>query len=51
MFYTQLVTFTEDEEYTCKATTDSKEAQNLLEHGFIYQLTTPDGLMLFKKRK
>jgi integrase len=51
MFYTQLVTFTEDEEYTTKATTDSKEAQSLLDHNFTYQLTTPDGIMLFRKRK
>ena len=51
MFYTQLITFNNEEEYTCKATTDSKEAQDLLEYGFQYQLTTPDGLMLFRKRK
>src|SRR4030065_682518 len=37
MFYTQLITFTEDEEYTTKATTDSKEAQSLLDHNFTYQ--------------
>ncbi len=51
MFYTQLITFAEDEEYTTKATTDNKEAQDLLDHGFTYQLTTPDGTMLFRKRK
>jgi site-specific recombinase XerD len=51
MFYTQLITFTEDDEYTCKATTDNKEAQDLIEHGFQYVLTTPNGLMMFRKRK
>ena len=51
MFYTQLITFTEDEEYTCKATNNTKEAQDLVEHGFAYIATTPDNLMLFRKRK
>jgi site-specific recombinase XerD len=51
MFYTQLITFDQDDEYTCKATTDNKEAQDLIEHGFQYVLTTPNGLMLFRKRK
>jgi integrase/recombinase XerD len=51
MFYTQLITFNQDDEYTCKATTDNKEAQDLIEHGFQYILTTPNGLMMFRKRK
>jgi len=51
MFYTQLVNFDEEEEYTCKTATNSKEAQDLVEHGFTYIATTPDALMLFRKRK
>jgi integrase len=50
MFYTQLVTFNE-EEYTCRTATNAKEAQDLVEHGFAYVATTPDNLMLFRKRK
>ncbi len=51
MFYTQLVTFNEEEEYTCRTATNAKEAQELVEHGFVYVATTPDNLMLFRKRK
>jgi integrase len=39
------------EEYTCKATANNDEASQLIENGFEYVLTTPDGLMLFRKRK
>ncbi|MBA7494979.1 hypothetical protein ES702_05558 [subsurface metagenome] len=49
--YIQLQNNQEDEEYTCKATTNDKEATQLLENGFNYKLTTPNGLMLFRKRK
>jgi integrase len=34
MFYTQLITFTEDDEYTCKTASNIKEATDLIEHGF-----------------
>ena len=51
LIYTQLLKINEEEEYTCKATTNTKEAQDLIEAGFTYILTTPDQLMLFKKRK
>ena len=50
LIYTQLLETTEDE-WTCKATANTKEAQDLIEHGFTYILTTPDKLMLFRKRK
>jgi integrase len=36
MFYTQLITFTEDDEYTCRTATDVKEATQLIEAGFEY---------------
>ena len=39
------------EEYACKTATNAKEATNLIENGFQYVTTTPDALMLFKKRK
>jgi hypothetical protein len=51
LIYTQLLNINEEEEYTCKATTNTKEAQDLIEHGFTYVTTTPDELMLFRKRK
>jgi site-specific recombinase XerD len=50
MFYTQLITFNEEEEYTCKTATNIKEATDLIEHGFTY-ITYMDGMKLFKKRK
>ena len=31
MFYTQLISFSEEEEYTCKAAANAKEAMNLIE--------------------
>jgi integrase len=39
------------DEWTCKATRDSVEATKLIEAGFEYVATTPDGLMMFRKRK
>ncbi|MCK4477370.1 tyrosine-type recombinase/integrase [Candidatus Bathyarchaeota archaeon] len=50
MFYTQLITFNEEEEYTCKTANTVKEATDLIENGFQY-ITEMDGLKLFKKRK
>jgi len=50
LIYTQLININEDE-WTCKATTNSKEATQLIENGFEYVATTPDALMLFRKRK
>jgi len=50
LVYIQLLDLSEDE-WTCKATTDDKEAQQLIENGFEYVTTTPDELMLFRKRK
>jgi len=40
-----------DDEWTCKATNNTKDATALVESGFEYVATTPDGLMLFRKRK
>jgi len=50
MFYTQLITFNGEEEYTCKTATNAKEAADLIEHGFTY-IQSIDGLHLYRKRK
>ena len=50
LIYTQLINFGE-EEYSCEIATDKQEAKKLIESGFEYTLTTPDGYMLFRKRK
>ena len=39
------------DEWTCKATTNDNEATQLIEAGFEYVMTTPNGLMQFRKRK
>ena len=50
MFYTQLITYDNADDYTCKTATNIKEAQDLIEHGFEY-ITEIDGTKLFRKRK
>ena len=50
LVYTHLVDLGDDE-YVTKVARDSKGACALLESGFDYVLTSPDGLMIFKKRK
>jgi integrase len=50
LVYTHLINF-RAEEYTTKVANNSDEACVLLEAGFEYVLTSPDGLMIFKKRK
>jgi site-specific recombinase XerD len=51
MFYVQLIVHDNEEEYTVKTATNTKEATDLLEHGFTYVTSTPDNIMLFRKRK
>ena len=41
----------EDGEWIVEGTTDKKRVQELLEQDYTYQLTTPEGTMMFKKRK
>jgi integrase len=48
--YTQLCNF-ENDEWTSKATKNTEEARQLVENGFEYVCTTPDEIMLFRKRK
>ena len=51
LIYTQLLQFENEDEWTCKATSNDNEATELIENGFEYVTTTPNGLMLFRKRK
>jgi hypothetical protein len=48
--YNQLVKF-ESDEFTSKANKNSEEARQLAEAGFEYVCTTPDEIMVFRKRK
>jgi integrase len=41
----------ESDEWIVEGTTDKERAKQLLEADFTYQLTAPDGTMLFRKRK
>ncbi len=50
MFYTQLIAFAENEEYTCKTAKDVHQASKLIEAGFQY-VTDIDGIKLFRRRK
>jgi len=50
MFYTQLITFSDEEEYTVRTAENAKQASELIEHGFQY-VNTIDGIALYKKRK
>ncbi len=50
LIYTQLTNF-KDDGYVTKAAKNAEEAQPLIEAGFEYVCTTPDCIMLFRKRK
>ena len=50
LVYTQLVDFKSDEYYSATAKT-TEEARELIESGFEYVCTTPENIMLFRKRK
>ena len=50
LVYTHLVDF-ESNEWICKAAKNSEEASKLIEAGFEYVCTTPEGVMLFRKPK
>jgi hypothetical protein len=39
------------DEFICKAARSAEEAEALIEVGFEYVCTTPDAIMLFRKRK
>lgn len=50
LIYTQLVDFKTDE-YITKVAGNTDEACQLIEAGFEYVCTSPEKLMIFKKRK
>jgi integrase len=50
LVYTHLIAF-RDDEYVSKVAHTAEEASALIEAGFEYVCTTPEDLMLFKKRK
>ena len=51
LIYTHLVEDVEAEDFHFSTAKDDKEAQPLIEQGFNYVATTPQGVMLFRKRK
>ena len=50
LIYTQIVNF-ESDEYNSKTAKTTKEAAELVKSGFEYICTTPQDVMLFRKRK
>jgi len=50
LVYTQLLNINEEEEYTCRVATNTKEDTELIESGFEY-VTERDGLKIYRKRK
>jgi hypothetical protein len=50
--YTHLIPFDEDSQgYTHATAKDDKEAGELIDNGFQFVCTTPQGIMLFRKHK
>jgi hypothetical protein len=49
--YVQLLGTQEEDEWTCRIAKNAEEAKVLIENDFQYVATTPEGLMLFRKRK
>lgn len=50
LVYTHLVDF-KDDEFITKVAQNAKEACKLVEGGFEYVCTTPDRMLIFKRRK
>jgi hypothetical protein len=50
MLYTQLISFNESEEYNVRATSDLKEAMDLIAHGYQH-VTDINGMGIYRKRK
>src|SRR2546428_2426767 len=49
--YTQLVDFKDGESFTCKVAKSAEDAVKLVETGFEFVSSFPDGIQLYKKRK
>jgi site-specific recombinase XerC len=50
LIYTHLTDF-KDDDYISKVAKSAEEASKLIEAGFEFVVTTPENLMLFRKRK
>lgn len=50
LIYTHLTDF-KDDDYTSKVAKNTEEASQLIEAGFEFVVTTPENLMIFRKRK
>jgi len=51
LIYTQLIKFKKEGEFYSATAKTTKEAEKLVEDGFEYVCTTPEDIMLFRKRK
>jgi integrase len=51
LIYTQLIKFEEEDEFYSATAKTTEEAKKLVEDGFEYICTTPEDVMLFRKRK
>ncbi|MCL6579746.1 MAG: hypothetical protein K6T73_10280 [Candidatus Bathyarchaeota archaeon] len=51
LLYTQLIKFEKEDDFYCATAKTSNEAKELIESGFEYVCTTPENIMLFRKRK
>jgi hypothetical protein len=51
LIYTQLVKMEKEDNYYSATAKTATEAKDLVESGFEYVCTTPEELMLFRKRK
>jgi integrase len=51
LLYTQLIKFEKEDDFYCAVAKTSSEAKQLIESGFEYVCTTPESIMLFRKRK
>jgi integrase len=51
LIYTQLIKLEEEDEFYSSTAKNTEEAKRLIEDGFDYVCTTPEDLMLFRKRK
>jgi len=51
LIYTQLIKFKKEDEFHSAVAKTTEEARQLVENGFEYVCTTPEGIMLFRKRK
>ena len=51
MHYIRGITINGEGGWTSKGATNDKEAKELIDNGFQYVCTTPQNIMLFRKRK